>query len=569
MNRPLLNRTFFAAAFALGLLSVLWIGAGFIGTSALALTMTALIGGVFLLGALELHRYRHDTAGLATALQQAPDPQAALGDWLARVPAGLRHGVRQRIESERGALPGLALTPYLIGLLVMLGMLGTFLGMVLTFKGVVFTLEGSADLQAIRGALAAPIKGLGLAFGTSVVGVATSAMLGLMSAIARRERAEVSRQLDARVADAFRPFSLAHQRQATVDALQQQAKALPAVVTQLQALVEQVERRGQQLDEQLLARQARFLDSSGEAYQALARSVEQSLKDSLDASARSAAQNLQSAVQQAMDAVVEQTTRHHERVSASLQSLMQAVGSGFEQRSGALMQSVNESLNRSQADHRERLAELQHTMREQHTRQLAELGTAFEAPMARLIDTAAEAPRAAAELVAQRREEMVQLAERDRQALQERGALLQHIESLLQRVQQGTGEQAAAIESLVASAGAVLDQVGRQFADTVGAQAVRAEDVAARVNASATELAGLGEALGNGLASFSATNQQLIESLRGVENAVTQSIARSDEQLAYYVAQAREVIDLSISSQQGIVEDLRRLRAQPVGRQAA
>jgi hypothetical protein len=569
MNRPLLNRTLFAAAFALGLLSVLWIGAGFIGTSALALTMTALIGGVFLLGALELHRYRHDTAGLATALQQAPDPQAALGDWLARVPAGLRHGVRQRIESERGALPGLALTPYLIGLLVMLGMLGTFLGMVLTFKGVVFTLEGSADLQAIRGALAAPIKGLGLAFGTSVVGVATSAMLGLMSAIARRERAEVSRQLDARVADAFRPFSLAHQRQATVDALQQQAKALPAVVTQLQALVEQVERRGQQLDEQLLARQARFLDSSGEAYQALARSVEQSLKNSLDASARSAAQNLQSAVQQAMDAVVEQTTRHHERVSASLQSLMQAVGSGFEQRSGALMQSVNESLNRSQADHRERLAELQHTMREQHTRQLAELGTAFEAPMARLIDTAAEAPRAAAELVAQRREEMVQLAERDRQALQERGALLQHIESLLQRVQQGTGEQAAAIESLVASAGAVLDQVGRQFADTVGAQAVRAEDVAARVNASATELAGLGEALGNGLASFSATNQQLIESLRGVENAVTQSIARSDEQLAYYVAQAREVIDLSISSQQGIVEDLRRLRAQPVGRQAA
>jgi hypothetical protein len=36
---------------------------------------------------------------------------------------------------------------------------------------------------------------------------------------------------------------------------------------------------------------------------------------------------------------------------------------------------------------------------------------------------------------------------------------------------------------------------------------------------------------------------------------------RSDEQLAYYVAQAREVIDLSISSQQGIVDDLRRLRS--------
>ena len=40
-------------------------------------------------------------------------------------------------------------------------------------------------------------------------------------------------------------------------------------------------------------------------------------------------------------------------------------------------------------------------------------------------------------------------------------------------------------------------------------------------------------------------------------------MARSDEQLAYYVAQAREVIDLSITSQQSIVEDLRRLRVKP------
>jgi hypothetical protein len=52
-----------------------------------------------------------------------------------------------------------------------------------------------------------------------------------------------------------------------------------------------------------------------------------------------------------------------------------------------------------------------------------------------------------------------------------------------------------------------------------------------------------------------------------VENAVSQSIQRSDEQLAYYVAQAREVIDLSITSQQGILEDLRRLRnAEPVAK---
>jgi hypothetical protein len=65
----------------------------------------------------------------------------------------------------------------------MLGMLGTFLGMVVTLKGAVFALEGTSDLAAIRAAFATPIKGLGLAFGTSVAGVASSAMLGLMAAL--------------------------------------------------------------------------------------------------------------------------------------------------------------------------------------------------------------------------------------------------------------------------------------------------------------------------------------------------------------------------------------------------
>ena len=47
----------------------------------------------------------------------------------------LRNAVRLRIEGERVGLPGPALTPYLAGLLVLLGMLGTFLGMVVTLNG--------------------------------------------------------------------------------------------------------------------------------------------------------------------------------------------------------------------------------------------------------------------------------------------------------------------------------------------------------------------------------------------------------------------------------------------------
>ncbi len=214
-----------------GLGVVAWVASGFVGTSAFALGMTLLIGAVYLGGVWELRRFGQTTSALNTALGSVPQPLNQLADWLARVPASLQHAVRQRVEGERSAFPGLALTPYLIGLLVMLGMLGTFLGMVVTFKGAVFALEGSADLTAIRSALAAPIKGLGLSFGTSVAGVATSAMLGLMATLARRERSQAIRALDGLTSTSLRPFSAAHQRQQSFEALQRQAEAMPAAAS--------------------------------------------------------------------------------------------------------------------------------------------------------------------------------------------------------------------------------------------------------------------------------------------------------------------------------------------------
>jgi Holliday junction resolvasome RuvABC endonuclease subunit len=97
------------------------------------------------------------------------------------------------------------------------------------------------------------------------------------------------------------------------------------------------------------------------------------------------------------------------------------------------------------------------------------------------------------------------------------------------------------------------------------AQLGRAQDTAAQVRGSAVELSSLGASFSHGVQVFSASNEKLMDTLQRVEAAIGKSMVRSDEQLAYYVAQAREVIDLSIASQQGIVEDLRRLD----GRKAA
>ncbi|WP_374413696.1 DUF802 domain-containing protein [Hydrogenophaga sp.] len=703
-------RALTVGAFITGLAVVLWVASGFVGTGVFALGMTLLIAAVYLTGAWELRRFTQTTTALNTALGQIPQPLTTLADWLPRVPVPLRNAVRQRIEAERSAFPGLALTPYLIGLLVMLGMLGTFLGMVVTFKGAVFALEGSADLNAIRAALAAPIKGLGLSFGTSVAGVATSAMLGLMATLVRRERTLALRRLDALLGSTFYAFTPAHQRQQNFEALQRQAEAMPAAAQHLQTLIERMEQRSQQLDTQLLERQQHFQREAVAAYTQLAQSVEQSLRDSL-----------QPVVQQAMAGIAAESTRLHEGVNAAVQAQLEALSArfgattatvadtwtralaqheqggqqllqglsqslaafntGFEDRSAQLLARVQATQTEAQAQraqaeqqqhaaltaalermaqdlkgqwqhageqtlaqqravlqalettattltersaeqagrsldgvarliaqtealvqaraaseetwtaqHGQRMdelaalwrSELQTLRADEAARgdaavqrladlqaalatQLATLGTALEAPMARLMQTASEAPKAAAEVIAQLREQMSRLAERhnanESATLSERAELMERIGGLLQQVQQTTGEQRAAIEHLVGSATDVLDRVGQQFADTVGAQAGRAEAMAEQATTSAAQLASLGEAFQQGTAQLATSHEQLVQSLQRVEGAIGESMARSDEQLAYYVAQAREVIDLSISAQQGIVEDLRQLRS--------
>jgi phage-related tail protein len=83
-------------------------------------------------------------------------------------------------------------------------------------------------------------------------------MLGLISALSRRERMLTAQLLDTRIATVLRGFSLAHQRQEAFRALQFQAQALPDVVDQLQAMMAQMARREQQLNERLLGNQESF-----------------------------------------------------------------------------------------------------------------------------------------------------------------------------------------------------------------------------------------------------------------------------------------------------------------------
>ncbi|NKJ20040.1 DUF802 domain-containing protein [Dyella sp. SG609] len=676
--------------FAAGLVAVGWIGAGYVGSNPLGAAIAALIGACYLAGGMELFRYRQATHTLGDAVAKLEMAPSNLGDWLGQLHPSLRNTVRLRVEGERAALPVPVLTPYLVGLLVLLGMLGTLLGMMATLRGTGLALESADDLQAMRGSLAAPVKGLGFAFGTSIAGVASSAMLGLLSALCRRERMQATQQLDTHAATTLRVFSQAHQRDEALRLLQRQTELMPTLVDRLQALMASIEQQNQAAHERQLAGQDAFHARTETTYARLAHSVEQSLQQGVAESARAVSASIQPVVEAtmaglsretvALRAAVEQgVQRHLDGVSAGfetttakvaglwkealdehrragaaltgdLRDSLQQFNGTFEQRSAALIGDVaarldtaanhaaeawQQTLSRQEAANGELAARNQEALAaaaatfEQHaaslvgvvrqshedlqaaltardqerlaawTESLGAMSTALHgqweqtaahaadrqrdicdtlaqtsrditaqakahagetiAEIARLVQAASEAPKAAAEVVAELRQKLSDSMVRDTAMLEERSRLLATVETLLDSVNHASTEQRAAVDGLIATSADLLDRVGTRFQDHVEAQTGKLGTAAAHVAGGAAEVASLGEALGVAVQMFGQSNEALAERLQQIAGALDASLARSDEQLAYYVAQAREVVDLSMLSQKQIIEEIQQL----------
>lgn len=759
----LLSLVFFIA----GLAVPGWIAAGYIGSNSLALTMTVLIAVVYLAGARELYRYHQTTAALSRALSGLSGAVPDLEAWLAGLPAGVRDAVRVRIKGERVGLPAPALAPYLTGLLVLLGMLGTFLGMVATLRGTGLALESATDLQAIRASLAAPVQGLGLAFGTSVAGVATSAMLGLLSTLCRRERLASAHLLDAQIATHLYAHTHAHQREESQKLLQSQAQAMPLVIERLQAvaaaleqrsdvLATALEQRSEQLattleqgsatlastveqrtealavalaqrsetlaatleqrqlaataalderslglaatldqhaqaqSEQLAAAQQAFHTEVGAAYAQLAASVEQSLSAGIAEGARAAGAAIEPVARATMQALAQETTamceaveqamtRHMREMAEHSQSSATAVAQtwrqaldeqrlagtaladelraalgghadALQQRTVAVLDGVAAQLgdvsqNLSQAwvgalarqeqanqqlsaasqaslaqaadglaEHAAALLKQMRDAREEWHVQLVqqddkrmaawtaalaqmaaelkqqwqqagqenaerqqqvcaaleaaavsvaaesrEQASATLAQLQHLALAVAEAPKAAADAVAEVRQKLSDSMARDNAMLEERSRLLETLGTLLDAVNHASEEQRKAVDALVGTSADVLQRVGSQFTEQVQAETGRLTGVAEQVVGGAAQVASLSDAFALAVKDFGASNEALMTHLQRIEQALDKSLTRSDEQLAYYVAQAREVVDLSMLSQKQIIEELRQL----------
>jgi Mg2+ and Co2+ transporter CorA len=685
-----MSRILTLGALLIGGLIIGWMGLAFVGTDLAALLVTMVIAAVYLVGFAELLRYQQATSALNQALSTQQDNVGSLAEWLKQLPASLQTGVRLRIEGEHVGLPAPVLAPYLIGLLVMLGLLGTFIGMVDTLQGAVTALQGSTELEAIRSGLAAPIQGLGMAFGTSVAGVAASAMLGFVATLSRRDRLLASRLLDSKVGSIFAEFSLNHNRQQTYKAMQQQAQVLPDVADKLTALVDKLEQMSERISSSLIDNQQQFHSETNRTYTELASAIDRSLQQSLSDSGRLAGESIQPVIEQMMqtissdlkagqqqlnhsaqqqlDTISQQFVSTTEQVSqawqnglrdhqASNSELVANVGNSlgefkqqlvdssnnlvatfdqaseqwlsrqqvsdqarldhwsnaFEQASNTLQQTAERVNSSSEATASQLLAQINGLLQsseqlvqtriesesdwlasynqrmEQMTssvqtelqalreleqnrgdaavsrladlqtavaEHLTSLGNSLEEPMSKLIRSAAETPRAAAELFEKMRAELSQQMARENGLLEDRRETMQQLNSLSDSLLQATSGQREAIESLVHSATDTMQQVAGRFSEQIDTDALKLSSVADQFAGSATDMSSLGEAFGLAVQLFNDANTSLIDSLAGIEQSLQNSTTRSDEQLAYYIAQAREIIDHSVMSQQEIIDQL-------------
>ncbi|MGF6817991.1 Fe2+ or Zn2+ uptake regulation protein [Paraburkholderia atlantica] len=466
--------------FLAGLAAACWIAVGYAVSNPLAFAVTLLIGVCYVLGALELRRYSHATTTLTGALAALSGPPPSLAAFLDPVHPSLRNSVRLRVEGERVALPGPALTPYLVGLLVLLGMLGTLLGMVMTLRGTGLALESASDLQAIRASLAAPVKGLSFAFGTSIAGVATSAMLGLLSALCRRERLEAAQQLDVKIATTLRVYSQSHQRDESFRLLQRQAEATPLLVERLQTMMSALERQSAASNERQIASLDAFYGRTEAAYLRLAGVIEQSLKDSVAGSAQAAGRALQPVVEATMAGLSRETAALHDAVTQAVQRQLDGMSSGF----AATSANVAEICNSALAGHRQASDELAAQQRASVERVVE----AFEQRSAALLDgvsarleaTASGMSQAWGDALAKQQSAGDKLAANNEQALARAAATFeQHAAALLSAVgsshtnlqteltardEQRLGAWAQALDAMGAKLGEQWRQTGAQAA---------------------------------------------------------------------------------------------------------
>jgi hypothetical protein len=192
------------------------------------------IGAALLVGLVEVLARQIRTGLMERELRSLPTrpSEATIDGASAPVSAMLR----SRLEQVPLPTYGESVAPFLTGLLVMLGLLGTLLGLFQTVHGAGHALTTSGDVETLRRSLSVPIEGLTRSFGCSAAGISASAMLGLAIALVRRREARTMRVFYSYAAGPLRSLSPMRRQALALEQLAGQGLGMPSAATAIDAL---------------------------------------------------------------------------------------------------------------------------------------------------------------------------------------------------------------------------------------------------------------------------------------------------------------------------------------------
>jgi len=534
------------------------------------------IGAALLVGLWELFVRQVRAAALERELRALPQrPQESTVD-----SASPLLGALLRARLEHAPMPSLGenTAPFLTGLLVMLGLLGTLLGLFHTVAGAGHALTTSSDVDALRQSLSAPIDGLTRSFGCSAAGISASAMLGLALALVRRRENRMLRGVYTYATGPLRVQSPVRRQARALEQLVSQGQALPEATAALEGVgsklghlsnelveLQQTALKAQQrafsellaalrgevlkaatdageavvtrvspLVEQLSQRSAETLGSQAEALNQLARQLKDELcRDELKRREESA-QALE-AMRKQLDAAEQARAAAHAEELSKLSALASGAQTAAEQRERELSERWQELLTRVDAQQtawreaeRERLSSLD-----------AHVGAVQERESARLSELNALAQRVGDELtrlsaaLGEQLEQRVQ-SETQHDARAER--TLTQLTAAAAAMEHSLGQQSSSLSEITAQ----LPPLFQQTASASQAAAERALGELARVTEQ--RLSGVSELLSTEIAQRTQAEHGLHERAQQAFERVEQSAQQLEGALSRQSAEVEGLI---------------------------
>jgi hypothetical protein len=410
----------------------------------------------------------------------------ALNDELARLPPALdeyqlerlspelRQLLRARIEHAPFTFANEHITPYLVGLLVMLGLLGTLLGLFETLSGAGHALTASANVDALRSGLSGPMRGLTRSFGCSAAGVSASAVLGLAAALVRRREARSLAALQAYANGALRELSPLRRQAGALSNLANQGDALPKAATALELAAERLgglAERWELAHRTAAAAQQQALDQAMRSLRAdLSRAAVEAGRD-LQASLAKHVEQMVKSTGSAVSEHVARTAQAMERDSAARREGDAALRDKLHTELSALRQTLEQGAARQSEVALSELSTLRQTLEQGAARQsqiaLSQAATLEAAGLkvSGLADSVGEQLQTRANIVAElgdRAHQAMAVLEQSGTALE--SALTRHDRAVDALVSQA-GEQLARLQE---TAAALLQQSGSALENALG-----------------------------------------------------------------------------------------------------